>query len=51
MSLLFKNRSFMEVNKSKFFPWNTNNTDGNGANKHDAHTPNTHKNKPGKFLN
>ena len=31
----------------------TNNTDGNGVNKHDTHThtPNTQKNKPGKFLN
>ena len=40
MSLLFKNYSLVEVihlfirfNKTKFFPWNTKNTDRNGVNK------------------
>ena len=40
MSLLFKTYSLVEVtyllirfNKTKFFPWDRNNTDRNGANK------------------
>ena len=46
MSLLFKNYSLVEVayllirfNKTKFFPWNTNKTDGNGVNKQNQQTP------------
>ena len=34
--------------KRKFFPWNTNNTDGNGINKANTRTPNTQKNNFGK---
>ena len=50
MSLLFKNYSLFEVayllnrfNKTKFFPWNTKNTDRSGANKQNTHTSNTHR--------
>ena len=45
MILLFKNYLLVEVmyllirfSKSKFFPWNTNSTDGNGVNKQNTHT-------------
>ena len=49
MPLLFKNYSLAEVpcwlirfNKTKFFPWNTKNSDRNGINKENTHayTPN-----------
>ena len=45
MSLFFKNFSLVEViyllirfDKSKFYPWNTHNTDGNRVNKQKTHT-------------
>ena len=45
MILLFKNYLLVEVmyllirfSKSKFFPWNTNSTEGNGVNKQNTHT-------------
>ena len=51
MSLLFKNYSFAEVayllirfNETKFFPWNTKNTDKNGVIKH-IHMHNKHSEK------
>ena len=49
MFFLFKNYSLAEViyllitcNKTKFFMWNTNDTDKNGVNKQDTHIP-THQ--------
>ena len=52
MSFLFKNYSLFEVvhlcircNKTKFFLWNTNNTDKNGVNKQNTHTKHLEKNK------
>ena len=48
MSFLFKNYSVVEVaylfircKKTKFFLWNTNNTDRNGVNKQNSHTHQT----------
>ena len=45
MCFLFKNYSLVEVvyllirfNTTKFFLWNTNNTDRNGVNKQNTHT-------------
>ena len=50
MSLLFKNYSLVEVinllirfNKTKLFSLNTKNTDRNGVNKLNTHTPNTQR--------
>ena len=52
MSLLFKNYLHVEVmylliicNENKLFPWNTNNTDGNGEYKQNIYTctPNTQR--------
>ena len=61
MILLFKNYLLVEVmyllirfSKSKFFPWNTNSTEGNGVNKQNTHThththtPNTQRDNTGK---
>ena len=55
MSMFLKNYSLMELiyllikfNKSKFFPWNTNSTNGNSVNKQNTTcTPNTQKNNTG----
>ena len=45
MPFLYKNYSIVKViyllirhYKTKFFLWNTNNTDGNGVNKQNTHT-------------
>ena len=55
MSFLLKNNSLVEVvylfvrcNKTKFFLWNTNNTDRNGVNKQNTHFKNLEKNNIGK---
>ena len=55
MSFLFKNYSLVEVvyfhircNKTKFFLWNTNNTDKNDANKKNTHTKHLEKDNTGK---
>ena len=52
MSFLFKIYSLFEVvhlcircNKTKFFLWNTNNTDKNVVNKQNTHTKHLEKNK------
>ena len=52
MSLLFKNYWLVEItyllnrfSKSKLFPWNTRNTNKNGINKQNTHSPNTLKNQ------
>ena len=55
MSFLLKNYSLVEVaylfikcNKTKFLPWNTNNTDRNGVNKQKTHIKHLEKNNIGK---
>ena len=52
MPFLYKNYSIVKViyllirhHKTKFFLWNTNNTDGNGVNKQNTHT-HTHTHTP-----
>ena len=55
MSFLLKNNSLVEVvylfircNKTKFFLWNTNNTDRNGVNKQNTYFKHLEKNNIGK---
>ena len=55
MPLLFKNYSLVEVaylfircNKTRFFLWNTNNTDRNGVNKQKTHTKHLENDNTGK---
>ena len=52
MSLIFKNYSLAEdtyllirLNKTKFFWWNTNNTDRNGINEQNTQTHTKHSKK------
>ena len=55
MSFLFKNYSIVEVahlfircNKTKFFLWNTDNTDRNGVNEQNTYTKHLEKDNTGK---
>ena len=56
MSFLLKNYSlvesvylFIRCNKTKFFLWNTNNTDRNGVNKQNTYTKHLEKDNIGKW--